>query len=492
MPAMNEIFLLFPILIPLAGGLGIWLLRGVSRTFRNIFTELVVIINAVMVFVLICCRPQGELLILRFTDIMPIKLRLDGLGSFFAGMTAFLWIFVTIYAFAYMKDEHHERMFFTFFTVTFAATQGICMAGNLITMYFFYEMLTLVTIPLVLHGCRKRDMHAARVYAAYQLGGAAFAFVGIVVLTVACGGCDFILGGNMPDGSQADTVMQIIYLFMLLGFGVKACVFPFYRWLPIASVAPTPVTALLHSVAVVKAGIFAIMRMTYYNFGADFLYGTTVQYVGLSLVIFTAVFAAVLAVRERHFKRRLAYSTVSNLSYILTGVLLMTEAGFAAGLCHMIFHAVMKLNSFLCAGAFIKQTGRAYIYEIDGIGKKMPVTFACYTVSALALTGIPPLCGFVSKWQLVSACVDAKTTLAYIGGVGLIAAALLTAIYMLSVSVRAFFPRSDRILSDDSGIREAPALMLIPMILFAFLCVALGIASAPVTELCRNIVGGLI
>lgn len=483
---MNKILLLLPILIPLAGGAFLWFVR-MNRILRNIFVEAVTVATAAAAWLLAINRPNGALDLFAFGESLPIRLSLDGLGSLFLCMASTLWIFVAVYAFSYMKDEEHTHMFFTFFILSLAAADGIALASNLITMYFFYEMLTLFTIPLVMHGCKKTDVHAGYVYAAYQLGGAAFAFVGIVYLVTVTGIGDFTLGGFGPDAPAHTLMLESIYFAMLLGFGVKACLFPLHRWLPTASVAPTPVTALLHAAAVVKAGIFAIVRLSYFTFGTEFLKGSNVGTLALWLACFTAVFAAVRAVREHHFKRRLAYSTVSNLSYILIGVFTFTEAGLAAGLCHMIFHAVIKCNAFLACGAVMKK-GRTQLDELDGVGYKMPVTFVCYTISATALAGIPPLSGFISKWMLLSA---SATGGAVIGTAALVISSLLAAVYMLTPSVRAFFPAQDegRELSDIS---EAPLGMTAAMVVFAAAVILFGLFAGPVVSFCESVALGAI
>lgn len=486
---MNELFLLLPVLIPLFGGAVIWIFRT-KASVRNVFVETVVIVNAAASWALILNRPEGALRLFSFGDSMLIILRLDGLGSFFLGMASVLWIFVAVYAFSYMKDEEHNHMFFTFFILSLAATDGVALAGNLISLYFFYEMLTIVTIPLVIHGCKKSDMHAGYVYAAYQIGGAAFAFVGIVYLVTTTGGGSFTLGGFVTADSGERFMLEAIYFVMLLGFGVKACLFPLYRWLPTASVAPTPVTALLHAAAVVKAGVFAIMRLSFFTFDPGFIASSWAGKAAFLLACLTAVYAAILAIREHHFKRRLAYSTVSNLSYILIGVLTYTEAGLAAGLCHMLFHAIIKMNAFLACGAFMKRSGSAKLSDLDGVGYKMPVTFACYTVSALALAGIPPLTGFISKWQLLTstAAASASSPIAMIGTVALIVSSLFAAVYMLTPAIRAFFPVKDRTAVPAT---EAPLGMTVPMLIFAAANVVLGVYAAPILSVCEKIASGL-
>ncbi len=485
---MNTCFLLLPIIIPIVGAAVMWLMRDVTDRVRNIAVETVLILNAAATWLLVMMRPSGELHLFSFTDRFPIVLRLDGLGAFFAAMTSTLAVFVAIYAFSYMKNEEHKHMFYTFLVLTFAATGGVSLAGNIITLYFFYEMLTMSTVPLVMHGCERRDVRAGYIYAAYQLGGAAFAFMGIVVLTSYVGTADFTLGGVLELMLAGDPVINVTFLAMILGFGVKACVFPFFGWLPIASVAPTPVTALLHAVAVVKAGVFAIMRTVYFVFGANLASGMWSGKVALALAILTAVLGAVLAIKERHFKRRLAYSTVSNLSYILIGVFLYTEAGFAAALCHMLFHALIKMNAFLAAGAFMKRTGKAYVYELDGIGYKMPVTFVCYAVSALALTGIPLTSGFVSKWQLVTSAVEVGDVWGVVSVAALLVSAFLCAVYSIGPAVRAFLPVTSETRADGKD----SVGMCIPMVIFTVANLVLGVSAGGIIDICRAVASGLM
>ncbi len=489
---MNRFFLLFPILFPFIGALIVRNLKTEDTRKRNILYEAVVVLSAACVWALILNRPSDPLTFYSFTDYFSITLRLDGFGSFFSGMSSTLWVFAMIYAFSYMADEERANQFLCYYVMTFGVTMGICFAGNMITMFVFYEMLTLITIPLVVHEYNHESMYAGRKYALFSFGGSAFAFIGVVVLGVFAGGTTFKLGGYAATISQISRdLLYLIYVLTFMGFGVKSCVFPLHSWLPTASVAPTPVTALLHAVAVVKAGIFAIIRLTYYCFGSSFLLGSWAQKVVQVIVMFTVVYAAVKAVKERHFKRRLAYSTVSNLSYILIGVTLMTEAGMAAGLCHMLFHAIIKISAFYCAGAVLKKTGREYIWELDGIGKVMPVTFACFTASALSLTGIPLFAGFVSKWQLCTAALSTGTPLGYAGVAVLIVSSFLCALYMINIVIRAFFPKRER----DHFLRhprsDAPAAMLVPVCLFSAVNIFFGLYGQPVVDLATNIARGL-
>ena len=334
-------------------------------------------------------------------------------------------------------------------------------------------------------------MYAARKYAAYTIGGASLGFISVVMTGIHNGGSNFLYGGNFT-GSFNFNLMQIVFLFGFFGFGVKAAVFPLHDWLPTASAAPTPVTALLHAVAVVNSGVFAVIRLAWYIYGPQFLRGSRCLEIAQAFAIFTLVYAAVLAVKQRHFKRRLACSTISNLSYMLFGILLMTPAGLEAGLLHMLFHSVIKMTLFLCAGAFMHATGKSYVFEVNGIGRKMPLTFALYTLSALSLVGVPGLCGFVSKLHLVMAGLEEASTISVAGSAGLMIAAFLCAIYTLTISIRAFFPMEDKGLFDDKTVHEAHVLMLIPICFFSVVNVVLGLWPGLVTGLIGRIAQGLM
>ena len=283
--------------------------------------------------------------------------------------------------------------------------------------------------------------------------------------------------------------LLLIYMLCFCGFSVKTAMWPFSAWLPKASVAPTPVTALLHAVAVVNTGAFAAMRVTYYSFGTELLRGTWAQWAVMALVIVTIVYGCSRALKETHFKRRLAWSTVSNLSYILFGVVLMTPLGLAGAMAHMVCHSFMKLCSFFCAGAVIHKAGRDYIHELDGFGWRMPKVFVMFTVSSLALMGVPGLCGFVSKWYLVKAALDSGGALAYAGVGALLVSALLTAIYMLSIVVRAFFPGKDFDYSAIRDVEDPNWMMLVPIGAAVIFIVVIGLHSGPLAEMLERIAG---
>lgn len=459
----------------------------------EISLECAVIVNSILVWYLLLHHSDSTFLLAHFTGDLSISFKVDGMGMVFAGLISSLWPFATLYAFEYMTKEEHEKIFFLFYTMTYGITLGISLAANLLTMYFFYELLTLVTVPLVMHTLTREAILASRKYLYYSLGGAAFAFIGLIMIIIYGTTTDFILGGVLDLTKIGDrtNVLLFIYVMAFLGFGVKAAVCPFNSWLPDAGVAPTPVTALLHAVAVVKSGAFAIIRLTYYSFGVDFLKGTWAQTTVMLIVMFTIVYGCSRAVKETHLKRRLAYSTISNLSYILFGVTIMTPLGMVGALTHLIFHAVIKISSFFCAGAIIHQTEKQYVHELDGMGYKMPCVFGIFTVSALALMGVPGLAGFISKWNLASAAVESGNPVAYFGIACLLISALLTAIYMLTIVVRAFFPGKDFDYGKLKDVRDPNWKMLLPLFVFTFFIIAFGLHSQPLTDFFNDVAAGL-
>ena len=472
------------ILIPFIAGILVPVLPFRKRWQKEVFLETAVVVNSILVWYLLLHHSDSTFLLAHFTGNLNISFRVDGMSMVFAGLVSALWPFATLYAFEYMTKEEHENVFFLFYTVTYGVTLGIAFAANLLTMYFFYELLTLVTVPLVMHTLTREAVLASRKYLYYSLGGAAFAFIGLIMVIVYGSTTDFILGGvfDLAKIEENTNVLLFIYVMAFMGFGVKAAVCPFNSWLPQAGVAPTPVTALLHAVAVVKSGAFAILRLTYYSFGTDFLKGTWAQDVVMAVVMFTIVYGCSRALKETHLKRRLAYSTISNLSYILFGAVIMTPLGMAAALSHLVFHAVMKICSFFCAGAIMHQTDRHYVHELDGLGYKMPCTFGIFTLSSLALMGVPGLAGFVSKWNLASAAAESGNPLAYGGVACLLVSALLTAIYMLSIVVRAFFPGKNFDYGTVAEVKDPNWKMLLPLFVFSFFIILFGVYSQPIVN----------
>lgn len=500
---MSPLFLLIPIVLPLAGGLAL-LIRPVKNDMtRRIWCEAVACATSACVWAAALWVRREPVTVYSFTRGFAVNFGVDGMANVFAIMISVMWPLVLLYAFEYMKGDEGRNRFMAFYVMTYGVTLGVCYSADMITMYVFIEMLTLVTIPLVTHYGGHESMFAGRRYAAYTIGGASLGFMAVVLTTMYGMDGGFNYGGSIFE-TYDPAMMQLAFVLGFIGFGTKAAIFPLHDWLPTASVAPTPVTALLHAVAVVNSGVFAVMRMTYYVFGADYLRGTAAHAICLTLAIVSLLYGAVQALRERHFKRRLAYSTMSNLSYMLLGAMALSPLGLKAGLAHMVFHGVIKICLFMCAGAFMHQTRKAYIYEINGVGRRMPLTFAAYTLGAVSLTGIPPLCGFVSKWQLLTAGSGAAAEalknrvgdpavsailpyLLYAGVAALIIAAFLCAMYSISISVRAFFPVDEKDLYKDSDVREAGPLMLIPIYFFVVCNIVFGAFPGPILAVLQAI-----
>ena len=488
---MSQYWILAAIALPFLGGILVPLLPFRKRGQMCAYIETVVLVTSGIVAALLMGGTTQTLHVVHFINELSLSVKIDGMTVVFAGLIATLWPLATLYAFEYMEHEDHEKTFFMFYTMTYGVTLGIAFASDILSMYFFYELLTLVTVPLVMHTLTREAILAVRKYLYYSIGGAAFALMGMIFQIVYGQTCEFTLGGVFSEAALAQhgSLLLWIYFFSFMGFGVKSAIFPLSSWLPQAGVAPTPVTALLHAVAVVNAGAFAIIRLTYYSFGTDFLRGTWVQDACMALAMFTIVYGCSRAVKETHIKRRLAWSTVSNLSYIIFGAVIMTPQGLVGAMAHFVFHGFMKICSFLCAGAFMHQTGKKYVYEMDGLGRNMKVVFGCFAVSALGLMGVPGFAGFISKWNLTEAAVSSENPLAYLGIVCLMLSALLTAIYMLSIVRRVFFPAAEG--RDCAEASDPSWRMCLPLVVCAAAVVLLGWFSAPLIDFFRAVAQGV-
>jgi len=478
-------YLALPILFPIVMGLGLLILRPAGKHTRNRYIVVSVFMTSLFALmgIQLAYRYGGDALVcilVEFSRNFSISLRIDGPSMVYGALAAVLWPVVTIYSLEYMEHEGHEERFFGFWLISFGVVLGIAFAEDFLSLYFFYELLTLSTLPLVMHSMDEKARYAGRKYVLYSLSGAAFAFIGIVFLLNFGTTLDFTYGGVLDKTKVAGNEATLLWVFVcaFFGFGVKAAVFPFHGWLPDASVAPTPVSALLHAAAVVKAGAFAIVRLIYYGFGPDFLRGTFAQNIVRAATVVTIVYGSARALRTPHLKRRLAFSTVSNLSYILFSLTLMTSAGLTGALTHMVYHAVVKITLFCCAGSIIVGTGREYVYELEGVGRRMPVVFASFTVSAFALIGLPPLGGFAGKWMIASAAVQSHNPLAYAGIAALILSTLLTTLYLMTIVVRAYFPVGELDTAALSEIRDPGRRMTVPLAVLTGMGVALALSSS--------------
>lgn len=405
-----------------------------------------------------------------FTPGISINFRVDQFGLFFGLVSATLWIVTTVYAIGYMEPEHAKVRFFGFFALCVSATVGIAFAGNLFTLFIFYELLTISTYPLIVHEETPEAMKAGRKYLIYTLTG------GTVLLL--CMAYTFFLSGTLTlseTGVFSQTVIaensrNLVLLFaaFIIGFGVKAAIMPLHGWLPSAMVAPTPVSALLHAVAVVKAGVFGISRVIYNVFGLTLVKDLGVGMVLAYVAAFTILTGSILALLQDNLKRRLAYSTVSQLSYIVMGAAIGTPAAVTGSIVHIANQAVQKITMFFVAGSIQRRTGKTEISQMVGIGHKMPITMATFTVSALGFIGIPLIAGFITKWYLCLGSLEAGT---FFFVMVMLGSSLLNAAYWLPVVYIAYFKEP---LDGDTRMNEAHWTMLYPCVFCAVYAIALG------------------
>ena len=369
---MNGILLLLPVFLPLVLGLLSYFLPIRSESCRRLVYSLLILGTTALAWAAILLCDDGTFTLLHFSHRLTIAFRMDGAARLFAGLSATLWPFTMLYGFDYMRHEKHLHMFWAFFTASFGVTLGIAFSANMMTMYLFYELLTLATLPLVMQPMTKAAKKAGVKYLVYSISGAALAFIGLVFLAIH-DAVDFTLGGHLAGYDGDMSMLLAVFALSFVGFGVKAAIWPLHGWLPSAAVAPTPVTALLHAVAVVKAGAFACIRLIYYSFGPDILSGTWAQQLALLLPIITIVYGSCMSLKQRHFKLRLAYSTVSNLSYILFAAALWGHAkqGRRVEVCclfAMLAYAYMEVQPFhlttnptallLCGAVFAQTSAR--------------------------------------------------------------------------------------------------------------------------------------
>lgn len=450
-----------------------------------------VLILAVISALIVVWSEDVNLTLFYLMDDIPVSFHVDALGRLFVTVTSVIWLVIGFYAFLYMRHEGEEKRFFGFFLLVYAVLLALEFAGNLVTLYFFYELMTLTSMPLVLHNGSREAVMAALKYLFYSMCGAYCALFGIYFLYQYCDTLTFTAGGtlNMTLASGNSEILRIAVFLMVIGFGAKAGMLPLHAWLPAAHpAAPAPASAALSAI-IVKGGVLAVIRIVYYIIGPDFIRGTWVQTAWMVLTILTVFMGSLLAYREKVFKKRLAYSTVSQLSYILFGLSLLTPTGVTGSLLHVVFHACIKCALFLTAGIFIFRTGKTKADEYAGIGRQMKVTLWCYTFASLALTGIPPMSGFISKWYLAQGALQSDTGIfRMLGPVVLLLSALLTAGYLLPVTMRGFLPGKDVVIEEK---KEAVDSMTVVLLVLTVLTVLLGILPNPLIRYAGEIASSL-
>lgn len=486
-PILSGTFLLIRYRTPLAG-------KGkTDRKTLVIFTGSFLVITALLT-VATLLSVKGSFTLFYLTEALPVTFAIDRTGALFSLLAVIVMLCSGFFSFAYMKHEERESRYYGFYLLVFGVLNALCFAGSLITFYLFFELLTLSSMPLVLHNGSKEAVMAGLKYLFYSLCGAYGALYGIYFIYRNSTTLAFTAGGVLDPSAVAGRggFLLFVAFVMILGFGVKAGMFPMHAWLPTAHpVAPAPASAVLSAV-IVKAGALAIIRVVYYIFGADFLRGSWMQTAWICLTLITVFMGSMLAYREPVLKKRLAYSTVSQLSYILFGLAVMDSSSLTGSLLHVLAHGLIKAVLFLCAGAIIYTTGKTRVDELRGIGKEMPLTIWCYTIVSLGLIGIPPTGGFISKWYLATGSLKSGLpVLDVLGPVILLVSALLTAGYLLPLTIHGFFPGADYDYSKLQK-REPSKWMTIPILIMTILSVLIGLFPNLITDYLTAIVSAVL
>lgn len=480
----SESIPLYVILSSLVPGVVIFLLaetRHRTRTALNLGAAVAkLILTAVMAWGVV----QGRSYETRF-ELVPgadLLLRADSLSLLFITLSAVLWLVTTIYAVGYLEGSPHRSRFFGFFSISVASTMGIALAGNLLTFFIFYEMLTLSTYPLVVHRGTPEALRAGDRYLGYTFFGGAMLLAGVASLYALGGSVEFIEGGSLRQlAPEHRSALVIVFVLLIGGLGVKAALVPLHAWLPVAMVAPAPVSALLHAVAVVKAGAFGITRVVYDVYGIRFA-----SELGLTLPLAvvaatTIIYGSLMALRQQDLKRRLAYSTVSQVSYIILGVATGGTLSTIGGIVHLVHQGLMKITLFFCAGNLAEELSLHKVTDLRGVGARMPWTMAAFTLVALGMVGVPPTAGFVSKWYLGAGALE--TGELWVLGV-LIISSLLNAAYFFPIIYDAWFGEPAVPWPERSRRVEVRLTLLIPPLITAALSLAVGLfAGAPFSPL---------
>jgi len=433
----------------------------------------------------------GNKIVYTLSTIAPgisINFRVDALSLIFGIVSSFLWIFATFYNIGYMRslNEHAQTRYYTCFAIAILGAQGVSYSGSLFSLYLFYEIITIFTYPLVAHHQDAEGYAGAKKYIVYLMGTSKGLLLPAVVLTyIMTGTLDFsdnILTGIFTKDANS-TWITVAYILFLFGFA-KAAIMPLHNWLPSAMVAPTPVSALLHAVAVVKAGVFCIARVMLSVFGVELLNNLCLGIWTAYFVSITILLASIIALTKDDLKARLAYSTVSQLSYIVLGVALLDPSGILGGILHIVNHGFSKITLFFCAGAIFVATQKRKISDMEGIGYAMPFTMGAFAIASLSMIGAPPVAGFVSKWYLLNGALEIHNIPILIV---LMASTILNAGYFAPITFKAFF-QGKRGGWKRGDIKEAPATMVAPIVLASLISVALGLFP----EFFVNLIGRLM
>lgn len=476
--------------LPLAGCLAIWLLDKApdAREGATLVTAVLLLALSIIVFLAVGAGETPQLFALEVIDGLPIAFRAEPLGAMFGVIASGLWLVNSLYSIGYMRghNELHQTRFYMCFAVAIAAAMGVAYAANLFTLFIFYEVLTLSTFPLVTHYGDDKARNGGRIYLGVLLATSIGLLLPAIVWTYAIAETtDFVPGGILSQ--HVDAAGPLIGVLLgLYAFGVgKAALMPVHPWLPNAMVAPTPVSAFLHAVAVVKAGVFSILKIVVYIFGIDLLRDTGAGTPFMWIAAGSILLASLIAMHKDNLKARLAYSTVSQLSYVTLGAMLATSMGVMGGATQIAAHALGKMTLFMCAGAIYVAHHKSLVSELDGLGRAMPVTFVCFLVGALSIIGLPPLAGSWPKFFLMVGAADAGQL--FIIAV-LMISSILNIIYLLPIPFRAFYAKPAE--GGPLRLQEAPAFCLAPIIITTLGCVILFFLMSSLVSYLEPILGG--
>jgi len=464
-----------------------------SRTpnVREAWTFVAAAVKFLIVISMVPTILKGTEIVYTVAEFLPgaaIKFRVDALGMLFAIVSSSLWIITSAYSIGYMRglNEHSQTRYYCFFALALSATIGVAFSANLLTLYLFYEMLSFATYPLVTHHQDGEARSSGRKYLLYIVGTSiAFVLPAMLISYNLAGTLEFAKQGFLA-GTGSKTLITLLLVLLIFGFA-KVALMPLHSWLPAAMVAPTPVSALLHAVAVVKVGAFSVLRVVTGVFGTDFLLSLHLGTVICYIAAFTILVASLIALSQDELKRRLAFSTIGQLSYIVLGVALLSPKGMIGGMTHIAMHAFGKITLFFCAGAIFVATGKKNISQMVGIGKRMPVTMIAFFIGSLSVIGLPPCGGFISKWYLVLGTLEADQTAMLIV---LLVSSLLNAAYFLPIVYRAFFCTPEEAMFDNK-IDEAPIWCVAPLAVTALCSIVLFFYPQPFFRLARMMVQSL-
>ena len=474
----GDIMAFLPLIVPIIGAVAIYTISEENKRARLALAYGVILVNVFIVWSLFFSVYGGKNISFRLVRLLPgleVSFTLDPLGMVFAITASTLWIFAIAYASGYLAKKKNQRQFYFWYILSMTPVLGVAFAGNLFTFYIFFEFLTFATYPLVIQEGTNAAHDSGKKYIFYCLSGGALILIAFLILHSVVPPVEFVTGGIVSTVVVEKNVLILVLILMIAGFGTKAAVLPLHSWLPGAMVAPVPVSALFHAVAVVKSGVFGVVRTGYFIFNPELVEALDPNNLIPIFFSITIILASIIALKQNVLKLRLAYSTISQLGYITLGAFLFSSMGMLGGVIHLVNHAFLKIILFFCAGIVMKETGASKVDEMEGIGKRLPLTMTCFAIAGLGLIGILPINGYISKLYILQGSIEAdKAVFALV----ILASSLLNSFYYLPIMFNAFFRKGDY---EKTEAREAPASMLVPIVILALICLGLGLFAHKTT-----------